>query len=359
MQTQDDKSLSSGDAVGLYFGTRAKAARIGAGMTQAQLQERLEAGFGITLDTSGITRIEAGQREPRLSEALAIAAILGFGLNDLTPTAPDLDFYVSGVVELMHQSRETLLKLLRSVDRVTAFIQRNPGCSGDVDPDGIFQKEFEWFKQRVKEEPVVREDEQTLKFSVATDKADEKLKRQLLQVITADLVVTQKLLNATTDEDRPLDISFAPLVTEHQLLAEQWEQQFNKLKDYVKKHGHARVPRFYTVDGHPLGRWVVSQRNRYVHGTLPPDRARQLEALPGWTWGPRTDQWEESFRRLADYAKRNGDARVPQADIVDGFNLGRWVVTQRRFHSKGTLDPDQERRLAGLPGWTWDPRRHE
>jgi transcriptional regulator with XRE-family HTH domain len=349
MQTQGDQAVPSGGAVGRTFGERAKATRIEAGMTQLQLQERLETEFGIKLDTSGITRIEAGQREPRLSEALAIAAILDFGLNNLTPTGPDLDFYMSGVVELMHESRETLLKLLRSVDQVTEFVQRNPGCVGDDGLESIFQNEFEWFRQELEQEPLVREDQQTLKFAVTTDKSDEKLKRQLLRVVTADLLVSPKMLNATTDDPTAGRLRER---TESRLIAEQWEQNFNQLLRYVEHHGHARVPQFYTVDGRRLGMWVVAQRNRHAKGTVDHDRARQLEALPGWTWRPRADQWEEGFRRLVDYIKRNGDARVPQSYIVDGYKLGAWAARQR--HAEDTLDADRARRLEGLPGWTWD-----
>lgn len=347
MQIEEKHTVSSSEAVGRNFGERAKAARIEAGMTQVQLQERLAAEFGLSLDTSGITRIEAGQREPRLSEALAIAAILDFGINNLTPTAPDLDFYISRLRELMHESRETLLTLLRSVDQVTGFVQREPGCAGDDGIERIFQNEFEWFRHEVMQEPVVLEGKQTLKFVVAADKSDEKLKRQLLQVITADLLVSPKGLTATSEHRarRPRER------TESRLITEQWEQNFNQLLNYVEHHGHARVPQYYTVDGLRLGMWVVAQRNRYARGTLEDNRVRQLEALPGWTWGPRADQWEEGFRRLAEYVKHNGDARVSQGEIVDGFKLGAWAKRQR--YDKDSLDTDRARRLEALPGWRW------
>jgi transcriptional regulator with XRE-family HTH domain len=296
MQTDDDPGAfaSFGVQVGHTFAERAKTSRIEAGMTQVQLQQRLEAEFGIKLDTSGITRIEAGQREPRLSEAIAIARVLDLGFNDFAVTGPDLDFYMSRVVELMHESRETLLKLLRSVDQVTEFVQRNPNCLGDDTLVGIFKKEFEWFTQHVDQEPLVREDQQSLKFAVTADKSDERLKRQLLRVVTADLLVSPKVLNATNDGTAGL----ARKRTESTLIAEQWEQNFNHLLRYVERHGHARVPQSYTVDGHRLGMWVVAQRKGHAKGTLDHNRAHQLKALPGWTWGPRDD-------------------RFPQADIVD------------------------------------------
>jgi transcriptional regulator with XRE-family HTH domain len=349
MQSQDEQGASLSDAVGRNFGERTKAARIAAGMTQVQLQERLQAEFGLNLDTSGITRVEAGTREPRLSEALAIAAILDFGINNLTPTAPELDFYMSRLRELMHQSRETLLTLLRSVDPVTEFVQRNPGCVGDDGLEGIFQNEFEWFRQEVKQEPLVREDQLTLKFAVTTDKSDEKLKRQLLRVVTADLLVSPKELTATT-EHRARRLRER---TESSVLAEQWDQNFNELLRYVEQHGHARVPQFYTVDGRRLGMWVVAQRNRHAKGTLDHDRERQLEALPGWTWGRfRADRWEEGFRRLQQYAQKHGEASPPQSFVDDdGYKLGTWVNKQR--HAKQALDSDRARRLEAVPGWTW------
>lgn len=59
------------------FAERVRAARLAAGLTQQQLCDRLKDEAAVRLDTSAITRIESGRRDPRLSEALAIAAVLG------------------------------------------------------------------------------------------------------------------------------------------------------------------------------------------------------------------------------------------------------------------------------------------
>ncbi len=37
-------------------------------------------------------------------------------------------------------------------------------------------------------------------------------------------------------------------------------------------------------DGFPLGLWESTYRGRRRGGTLDPDQAEQLEALPGWRW---------------------------------------------------------------------------
>jgi superfamily II DNA or RNA helicase len=134
-----------------------------------------------------------------------------------------------------------------------------------------------------------------------------------------------------------------------------WEAGFSRLLEYVKQHGDARVPVAYEVDGYNLGGWANSQRDRNTRGALEADRRRRLEELPGWSWDPQTDKWEASFRRLLDYVEQHGDARVPTSYTLDGHKLGKFLNAQRVFYVRGTLDPDRQRRLEGLPGWSWDP----
>ncbi|CPR10900.1 helicase-associated [Mycobacterium bohemicum DSM 44277] len=138
--------------------------------------------------------------------------------------------------------------------------------------------------------------------------------------------------------------------------ADKWEQGFRRLLEYVERHGRARVPQSYTVDGYRLGSWCQLQRSNYAEGILEGDRKRRLKDLPGWTWDPRADDWEEGFSRLLDFVDRHGRARVPLSHTVDGYKLGQWVSVQRTRRDKGTLEADRQHRLQDLPGWTWQPR---
>jgi Helicase associated domain len=133
-----------------------------------------------------------------------------------------------------------------------------------------------------------------------------------------------------------------------------WEFWFGLLEQFVERNRHARVPVSYKVKSHQLGAWVNRQRTSRSKGTLDADRERRLENLPGWTWDPHADLWEEGFTHLLDYVEQNGHARILQTSTIDDYRLGSWVNTQRRFHSEGTLDADRERRLENLPGWMWD-----
>ena len=144
---------------------------------------------------------------------------------------------------------------------------------------------------------------------------------------------------------------------------DQWEEDFNRLQTYVEQNGHARVPRDYAVDGDPLGFWVQRQRMFHAKGILSSDREHRLEALPGWSWDTRVDQWEDAFIRLQAYVKQKGDACVPLTySDADGYKLGVWVGTQRgryaRQPGKARLSAYQQHRLEALPGWRWDARDH-
>ncbi len=90
-----------------------------------------------------------------------------------------------------------------------------------------------------------------------------------------------------------------------------WEFWYGLLERFVEREGHVRVPAAHREQGWNLFLWVTSQRSRYTKGTLWPDRAKRLEGLPGWSWAPVREYWEERWdeglQRLGSYAEREGD----------------------------------------------------
>lgn len=136
--------------------------------------------------------------------------------------------------------------------------------------------------------------------------------------------------------------------------AEAWENGFNRLVAYVKEHGDSRVLKSQEVDGFRLGQWAAVQRTLFAKDSLEAERQQRLEALPGWAWNTHSDAWEEGFSRLVAYAEEHGDSRVPMPYEVDGYRLGYWVSNQRSLFAKDSLDPDRQRRLEALTGWSWN-----
>jgi hypothetical protein len=139
--------------------------------------------------------------------------------------------------------------------------------------------------------------------------------------------------------------------------AAQWEMGFSKLLDYVALSGHARVSSSYKAEGFALGQWVTQQRISRAEGSgrLTQEYQRRLAQLPGWTWTPFSDKWEEAFAELLRYVGQHGDAFVPVGFKMNDFNLGAWVAKQRTLFNRGNLAVHRSQRLATLPNWTWNP----
>jgi hypothetical protein len=58
-----------------------------------------------------------------------------------------------------------------------------------------------------------------------------------------------------------------------------------RLKEFVAREGHSRVPKSYTDEtGYPLGVWVDARRQFFKRGKLSPENIVALESLPGWVW---------------------------------------------------------------------------
>jgi superfamily II DNA or RNA helicase len=135
----------------------------------------------------------------------------------------------------------------------------------------------------------------------------------------------------------------------------EWEDSFTRLRRFVEREGHARVPRGHREDGHQLDGWVLVQRQANRKGTLDPERRARLEALSGWAWDALEAEWEEGFANLRRFIEREGHARVPRSHRENGHNLAQWILVRRQQYRKRTLDPKRRALLEALPGWTWEP----
>ncbi|MFZ2238385.1 MAG: helicase associated domain-containing protein [Gordonia amarae] len=139
-----------------------------------------------------------------------------------------------------------------------------------------------------------------------------------------------------------------------------WEDGMAALRRYVDEHGTADPVGLYVEPGtgHRLGYWVIRRRKDFRRGKLSAAQVVDLESLPGWTWGPRDDQWRRFLGELNDFVDATGTATVPfrHANPETGYWLGSRVVVLRDQHRDGQLSPDRIAELEAIPGWTWSPR---
>lgn len=135
-----------------------------------------------------------------------------------------------------------------------------------------------------------------------------------------------------------------------------WDERYDLLCAFASREGHGRVPQSFAENGIRLGSWVAVQRSR--REVLTPQRRSRLEAVPGWSWDPHADQWDETFEMLQIYVRGHRTSRVPYSYQVGGFGLGAWVSGQRSLYAKGKLDSSKSTRLEALIDWTWNPPIH-
>src|SRR5262245_10055865 len=108
---------------------------------------------------------------------------------------------------------------------------------------------------------------------------------------------------------------------------EAWERGFGALKKFKAREGHCQVPQFHLEGTFKLGQWVSVQRG--LKDTIADKRKRRLDAL-GFVWDSHERHWERGFAALKKFKAREGHCLVPWLySDGNGFNLGRWVNTQR------------------------------
>ena len=129
--------------------------------------------------------------------------------------------------------------------------------------------------------------------------------------------------------------------------AEKWEEAFAALKKFHKRESHTRVSKSHIEGDQRLGVWIYRQRMHKAK--LTPDQVSRLNSI-GFSWDPLAERWEQNFKALQVFHKREGHTKVHITYTVDGLNLGNWVSDQRR--KKAQLTADKVKRLNAL-GFVW------
>ena len=69
-----------------------------------------------------------------------------------------------------------------------------------------------------------------------------------------------------------------------------------------------------------------------------------------------TASWEFWFGLLEVYVEQIGDALVPDSwKTPQGYALGSWCRSQRQVFKRNQLDPQKQKRLNEVRGWSWSP----
>lgn len=126
-----------------------------------------------------------------------------------------------------------------------------------------------------------------------------------------------------------------------------WETGYEAARKYASENGDLLVPiRYVTENGFKLRNWIDRQRLLWRKGTIDPKRKKRLDAL-GMVWDP--DSWESRFEKVKQYYETTGTINMNQKLVVDGFWMGKWIVSQKKKLDLGELSEKQARLLCTLP----------
>jgi len=108
-----------------------------------------------------------------------------------------------------------------------------------------------------------------------------------------------------------------------------WMEMYDQLISYRDQHdGSTSVP-YQSIEYHRLARWVINLRSQYQQGKVSDERIALLESV-GFQWQlVDKNQWIQMYQRLLTYKKKHGTTRIPQSVEADP-QLLKWVVSQRQ-----------------------------
>lgn len=143
-------------------------------------------------------------------------------------------------------------------------------------------------------------------------------------------------------------VSFNVIDTERQ----DWARGWAKLKEYVEREGHARVPYEHKEGAFPLGQWVAEQRRAYGAGQVTGRRAARLEKL-GMVWSAGDARFQENLAAARVYYQEHWTLCAPRTAAALGKPVGQWLSNLRR---PGTLaeHPEWEAALRAVDE-DWNP----
>ena len=137
-----------------------------------------------------------------------------------------------------------------------------------------------------------------------------------------------------------------------------WELNYSLAKAYFEKYGDLEIPQgFKTLNGvdkaengYLLGKWLDTQRQTYKIGKLSKERKKLLDQI-GMRFDTKNNDeiWTQMYTLAKNHFEKYGNLEIPQSfktmnGIIkdeNGYNLGKWLDTQRQTYKIGKLSPER------------------
>lgn len=128
------------------FGARVAEARKQLQLSQRALSDAL-AKEGVVLDSAALSRIETGQRSPKLEEAVAIAEVLSLPLSGILPASPDVIRVAQARDKTLRVLDDALYKMAAAagyLDNFGSLVEAHPDIARQLFRDENPTGRFDW-----------------------------------------------------------------------------------------------------------------------------------------------------------------------------------------------------------------------
>jgi superfamily II DNA or RNA helicase len=130
---------------------------------------------------------------------------------------------------------------------------------------------------------------------------------------------------------------------------EKFLRKIKLLRSFAGEHGHLRIPNDYFRNNINLQKFAARLRADYL--SLSEDRKAIVEAIPGWSWTPRNDEFSQGIAALKCFIEREGNIKIQRQHVEGDFKLGVWVRNKR--NARSYLQSAQRKELEAIPEWSW------
>ena len=132
-----------------------------------------------------------------------------------------------------------------------------------------------------------------------------------------------------------------------------WDECFEKAKNYYEAHGDLNVPPKYVVDGLWLNKWLNEQKlimqGRRKDKKLTDEQIRKLTAISLTSAEPRDEKWLQKYDAVKKYYDAHGDIKLP-INYTDstGQNLYTWLTNQKISARSGKMSDQRKKLLSDI-----------
>lgn len=134
-----------------------------------------------------------------------------------------------------------------------------------------------------------------------------------------------------------------------------WYKNYNDIKKFIELNDIYPNKRSSDLTEKLLGIWRQQQIQAHKNKVLSSDRINLLEQLKQWSWSPKSDNWNENYKKIKLFVEQTGKlpSQTSKEFKSNEKQLGQWRTDQIKFYKQKTLSKDKIQLLEDLPGWSW------